>query len=85
MVPPVIFLRDGGNPEPGKARGPGLPADWELQLDAFEKTIAPFVHNGSAVGIFLGDEKICQGVPLSNYTAVLAHLRAAFGANSSAK
>jgi hypothetical protein len=83
MVPPAIFLRDGGHPEPGKPRGTGLPADWELQLDAFENTIAPFVRNGTAVGIFMGDEKICQGVPLSNYTAVLAHLRAAFGTKSS--
>ena len=73
MVPPAIFLRDGG-------RVSGLPADWGLQLDAFEETLAPYVQNGSAVGIFLGDEKICGGVPLSNYTAVLAHLRAAFGA-----
>ena len=69
MVPVAIFAG-------GKA---GLPADWGLQLDAFEETIAPYVRNGSATGIFMGDEKICGGVPHSNYTAVLAHLRAAFG------
>lgn len=67
MVPPSIF------------GDTGLSLDWGLQLDSFEQRIAPFVHNGSATGIFLGDEKICGGVPLSNYTAVLAHLRAAFG------
>ena len=73
MVPPTIFLRDDGS---GAA---GLSTDWGLQLDAFEETLAPYVRNGSAAGIFMGDEKICGGVPLSNYTAVLAHLREAFG------
>ena len=70
MVPPAIFACDGGV---------CLPDDWGLQLDAFEETVAPFVENGTIAGIFLGDEKICGGVPLSNYTAVLTHLRAAFG------
>ena len=68
MVPPTVWapLRHGA-------------ADWGLQLDAFEKTVAPLVHNRTVVGIFIGDEVICDGVPLSNYTAVLAHLRGAFG------
>lgn len=68
MVPPAVWtpLRHSA-------------ADWGLQLDAFEKTLAPLVRNRTVVGIFIGDEKICGGVPLSNYTAVLAHLRAAFG------
>lgn len=70
MVPPAIFACNDGV---------CLPNDWGLQLDAFEETVAPFVENGTVVGIFLGDEKICGGVPLRNYTAVLAHLRAAFG------
>eukprot|EP01052_Picozoa_sp_SAG31_P035112 SAG31_NODE_4196_length_3483_cov_3.221927_4_plen_236_part_00 len=71
MVPSTIFVRGDGHA--------GLPPDWGLQLDSFEQILAPFVKNGSATGIFLGDEKICGGVPLNNYTAVLQHLRAAFG------
>ena len=68
MVPPAVWalLRHGAT-------------DWGLQLDVFEKTLAPLVRNRTVVGIFIGDEKLCGGVPLSNYTAVLAHLRAAFG------
>ena len=67
MVPPTVWGH------------PGLPVDWGRQLRAFEETLAPLVRNGTVAGIFIGDEKLCGGVPLSNYTAVLAHLRAAFG------
>lgn len=68
MVPPEVWapLRHGN-------------ANWGLLLGAFEKTVAPLVYNRTVVGFFIGDEKLCGGVPRSNYTAVLAHLRAAFG------
>lgn len=75
MVPPKVWERGASVTS---ALG-SLPTDWRLQLHAFEETIAPLVRNGTVVGIFIGDEKLCGGVPLSNYTAVLAHLRAAFG------
>ena len=76
MVPPKVWERRAVSVSSSLG---SLPTDWELQLHAFEETLAPLVRNGTVVGIFLGDEKLCGGVPLSNYTAVLAHLRSAFG------
>jgi hypothetical protein len=62
------------------AQPKALPPDWQSQLTTFEETVKPFVDNGTAIGIFMGDEKLCGGVSLKDYSAVLAHLRAAFGA-----
>ena len=62
---PVAFFADHGQ----------LPQDWEAALTAFEDTIEPYVNNKSCIGIFMGDEKLCGGVPLTNYTAVLSRLR----------
>jgi len=69
MLPPALFASPGNR----------LPANWEAALETFESTVAPFVANGTAIGIFMGDEKLCGGVPLSNYSAVAEHLRKRFG------
>ena len=66
MVPPAVFA------------GNRLPMDWDAQLTAFERAVAPYFRSGGpAIGIFLGDEKLCGGVSLANYSTVLAHLRRA--------
>ena len=54
----------------------GLHKGWSEAIDAFVvNTLTPGLHNGTFIGVFLGDEICCSGVPLSNLTSVLAKLR----------
>lgn len=52
-----------------------LGAEWKRDLELVASRV-----NGSAVsGIFLGDEIVCRGVPLSNWSSVASALRATLG------
>jgi hypothetical protein len=54
----------------------GLFPGWREATDSFVAIMAPLLANGTAVGVFLGDEICCSGVPLSNLTSVANRLRA---------
>lgn len=58
-----------------------LAPDWQAQIASFSETLQPFVANGTVTGVFLGDELMCNGggIPLSDFTSVLAELRRGLG------
>ena len=56
-----------------------LAPSWKTILDEYKATIAPFIANHTIVGIFMGDELVCGGMAVSNFTAVSSALRAEFG------
>jgi hypothetical protein len=35
------------------------------------KKLRPMLANGTLVGVFVGDELVCTGVPLSNFSALV--------------
>ena len=54
----------------------GLHKGWSKAIDSFVfNTLTPGLLNGTFIGVFLGDEICCSGVPLSNLTSVLKKLR----------
>eukprot|EP00658_Telonema_sp_P-2_P065628 TRINITY_DN54829_c0_g2_i2.p1 TRINITY_DN54829_c0_g2~~TRINITY_DN54829_c0_g2_i2.p1 ORF type:complete len:287 (+),score=76.83 TRINITY_DN54829_c0_g2_i2:65-925(+) len=57
----------------------GLYPGWAQTTDEFIATMLPLLANGTAMGVFLGDEICCSGVPLSNLTAVADRLRTGLG------
>ena len=48
----------------------GLQEGWEQNLSRVLDAAEPYLRDGSLLGIFLGDELCCGGVPFENYTAV---------------
>ena len=56
-----------------------LAPEWEAAVDATAAALAPLVANGTVVGIFVGDEMVCNGLPFENFTALVRHLRAKVG------
>ena len=56
-----------------------LAPSWKTILDEYKATIAPFIANHTIVGIFMGDELVCGGMAVSNFTAVSSALRTEFG------
>ncbi len=56
----------------------GLASGWSRALDGFIARVGPLVRNGTVVGVFLGDELCCSGVPLANVTTVTDALKAAW-------
>jgi hypothetical protein len=62
-------MRDG-NGHSASALLPG----WEVHVDAFAKAVSN-APSGSVVGVQLGDELVCLGLPLSNLSAIAARLR----------
>ena len=56
-----------------------LAPGWKGILDEYKATIAPFIANQTIVGIFMGDELVCAGMAVSNFTAVSSALRTEFG------
>lgn len=56
-------------------------ANWESAVDEFCNQLTPLIANGTVVGVFLGDEIVCSGVPLENLTSVADRLRKNLGPN----
>jgi hypothetical protein len=56
-----------------------LAPDWQAVLGKYKARIAPFISNQTIVGIFMGDELVCGGMNVSNFTTVTAALRQEFG------
>ena len=57
----------------------GLYPGWRANLKAALAPVVPLIAVGKVSGIFLGDEVACAGVPFSNYSRVIAEVRAAVG------
>ena len=54
----------------------GLYKEWSETIDKFVmNTLTPGIKNGTFIGVFLGDEICCSGIPLSNLTSVLKKIR----------
>jgi hypothetical protein len=58
----------------------GLHPQWAGVLDALMGEVVPLMKAGVLAGVFMGDETLCDRVPLSNYTAVGWAVREAIGA-----
>lgn len=56
-----------------------LVGNWSAVLAQECKRLRPLVANGTVTGVFVGDELVCHGVPLSNFSAVVSRLRAELG------
>eukprot|EP00463_Aulacantha_scolymantha_P002486 TRINITY_DN3237_c0_g1_i1.p1 TRINITY_DN3237_c0_g1~~TRINITY_DN3237_c0_g1_i1.p1 ORF type:complete len:227 (-),score=14.73 TRINITY_DN3237_c0_g1_i1:2-682(-) len=57
----------------------GLFPNWLTVVDNFISEIKPDIQNGTFIGVFMGDEICCSGVPLSNLTSVADYLRTGLG------
>jgi len=68
-LPNTIFDRAGRT----------LHTAWMANTQAFVQDIRPGIDNGTFIGVFLGDEIVCSGTPLQNFTSVLKNLRAGLG------
>ena len=56
-----------------------LAEDWQAAVDAEALKLEPLIANGTVVGIFVGDEMVCNGLPFANFTALVTRIRAAVG------
>ena len=74
---PGVLLRGDYTFESG-----GLTSDWREVATSFASAAAPFVANGTIIGINLGDEYVCSGVPLANMSAVADVVRAELGSSA---
>ena len=67
---PSVFDRHRQQKTPGH---PGLKPDWKNTTDAFVAQLKPHIASGKALGVFMGDEKVCGGVPYDDFSIVGAH------------
>ena len=68
-----IFTR--GEREPKNSLYP----DWEAATDAFVDVLKPKIEDGTALGVFMGDEICCSGTPYANLSSVAGRLRQGLG------
>ena len=55
---------------------PGLHPDWINVTDDFIASVKPHVASGCVLGVFMGDEVCCGGVPYLDMSVVAARLKA---------
>ena len=48
----------------------GLSPGWRANLSAVLTEAMPHLASGAILGVFLGDETMCDGVPAANFSAV---------------
>ena len=68
---PSVFDRHRQQKTPGH---PGLKPDWKNTTDVFIAQLKPHIASGKALGVFMGDEKVCGGVPYDDFSIVGAHV-----------
>ena len=64
---PSVFDRHRQQKTPGH---PGLKPDWKNTTDVFIAQLKPHIASGKALGVFMGDEKVCGGVPYDDFSIV---------------
>jgi len=64
---PSVFDRHRQQKTPGH---PGLKPDWKNTTDVFVAQLKPHIASGKALGVFMGDEKVCGGVPYDDFSIV---------------
>jgi hypothetical protein len=53
--------------------------NWEAAVDAEAAQLKPLIENGTVVGIFVGDEMVCNGLPFHDFQKLVTKIRAAVG------
>lgn len=61
----------------------GLLEGWRDRLHGWLDDAMPMLSDGRIIGVYLGDELLCLGVPFSNYTAVADIVKARLNAAGS--
>jgi hypothetical protein len=56
-----------------------LKANWSAIVAQIGRELRPLLSNGTLLGVFVGDELVCTGVPLANFSALVKQLRAELG------
>ena len=54
--------------------------NWEAAVDAEAAQLKPLIENGTVVGIFVGDEMVCNGLPFHDFQKLVTKIRAATAA-----
>ena len=49
---------------------------WQAAVDAEAAKLQPLIDNGTVVGIFLGDEMVCNGLPFIDFVKLVKRVRA---------
>ena len=70
---------DGHYPDQNPHNESGLAVDWRDTLGRMLQRSATAFKEGALIGLFLGDELLCSGIPLSNYSAVAEAAKSILG------
>lgn len=56
-----------------------LTPDWQAQVEAEATKLKPLIANGTVVGIAVGDEMVCNGLPFDDFEQLVTKIRAEVG------